>query len=142
MARADAPEAAAFFAGALAARRSAKALGPTFMIASSLAVSLIGVPCGIAFGLALRSSAEIVRDGPGFRLFGDRSLLHVIGSALANVVLGAALFFGPSVLILNFLDLIPLRGYDNHVWVVSMLIGAGIGKSIRWWRWKKTGEFA
>lgn len=61
---------------------------------------------------------------------------------MANVILGAALFFGPSIVLLNFFGLIPLRGYDNHVWLFSILIGVGIGKIIRWWRWKKTSEFA
>ena len=115
------------------------------MIPTWLAICVINIPCGVAFGLLfLRSSAEIVGNAhaPTFMLFGRGSLPAVVASGFVNAVLGVALFMVPSSFLLWAFDLLPLHGSDEAVWLLSLLSGTGIGKLIRWQRWKKSRDFA
>jgi hypothetical protein len=107
------------------------------MIPSWLTISIITVPCGILFGLTRASSEEIHRNRSGFMLFGSGTLLQLLASGVVNALLVALLFIGPSALLLNIFDLVPLYGNNHYVWGFSLLGGAAFGKFIRWRRWKK-----
>lgn len=117
------------------------------MISTSLAVSIIGITCGFAFGLLVRSDAEVhsvVSSGRpyGFMLFGSGSFPQLLASGIVNAILSVLLFLGPSLLLLNAFNLTPLSGNDYYVWIFSLLGGTGIGKLFRWWRWKNSRDFA
>ena len=113
------------------------------MIPPWLAVSAINIICGIAFGiLFMRSSVEMAKGKPPFLLFGRGSFAAVLASGLINALLGVALLMLPSAFLLRIFNLMPLSGANQTVWIFALLTGVGIGKAIRWWRWKKTHDFA
>lgn len=111
------------------------------MIPTWLTVILISIPCGFAFGLTQCSSAEASKKAPGFMLFGTGSFSQLLASGIVNAILNVVLFLGPSGILLNVFDLVPLCGYDYYVWVFSLLGGVAIGKTLRWWRWRRTCDF-
>lgn len=60
---------------------------------------------------------------------------------MVNAALVSLLFIAPSGLLLNIFDLAPLYGNNRYAWAFSLLGGTAIGKTFRWWRWKKKQDF-
>lgn len=114
---------------------------PAPAIASWLAISLITVPCGFLFGLTRACDAEKRRGPSGFMLFGSTTLPALMLSSLVNAVLVGLFLVVPSGVLLNLFDLVPFSGGDRYAWAGSLLGGAAIGKTVRWWRWKKNHHY-
>jgi hypothetical protein len=110
------------------------------MIPAWLEISLITAPCGVLCGVILQSCEETLSKPPGFMLFGDSTLFRLLASAVVNAILVLLLFIGPSSLLLNIFYLVPLYGNNHYALAFSLLGGVVIGKTVRWWRWKKTRD--
>jgi hypothetical protein len=110
-----------------------------------LTICIVNIPCGVALGLAfLRSDEERWKllQTASTRPFGSDSFFMILVVGLVKALFGAALLVVPSGLLLRLLGVAPLQGNFNLIWVVSMLAGLGLGKLIRWVRWKKRTDFA
>ena len=108
---------------------------------SLLLVVLVTVACAVPVGLLLRSAAETKSGSPEPRLFVLDGVLGLAATILEKVTVGFALFFGPSLTLLWLLHQIPESTFERRVWWTVNLAGIGIGKLIRWLRWRTTQDF-
>jgi hypothetical protein len=104
-----------------------------------LEVCLISVPCGVVFGLTLKSNAELIKeyqDNISKQTGGFKAFTRI----LVNLIIMLGTFFVPSFVLLEIFHLFPL--HNNYiVWGLSIWCGAIVGKIFRWWRWSKTCDF-
>ena len=118
-----------------------------FDIPKWIAVVLLTAPCSLVFGLLFmpsvpeRAALKPIRFLRLSFLFGSESVGQLLASGLAGALIGSALLFGPSYLLLALFHLLPVRGDAYVAWWSSLLLGAGLGKLIRWWRWRQRQDF-
>jgi hypothetical protein len=101
----------------------------------------IGIPIGIAFGAT--AWERKARQSPRSRLpFGQASVIAIALGGIANALLGLAVFLLPPYLVLDHLNLLPLRGQSQQAFFMSYLLSLGAGKLIRfcYWRWTYRGR--
>jgi len=97
-------------------------------------------PCGLIFGLLLRSAAE-AKCSPEPRLFVLDGVAGLIAALIERAVVGLTLIFLPSLTLLWLADSMPRGGFEGRVWWSANLLGIALGKLIRWLRWRRTQDF-
>lgn len=108
---------------------------------SLLLIVLVTGACAVPVGLLLRSAGETRSGSPGPRLLVLDGVLGLAATIVEKVIVGLALFFGPSLSLLWLLHEMPESTFERRVWWTVNLAGIGIGKLIRWLRWRTTQDF-
>lgn len=108
---------------------------------SLLLVVLITAACAVPVGLLLRSAAETKLGSPEPRLFVLDGALGLAATVVEKAAVGLTLFFGPSLTLLWLLHQMPESTFERRVWWTVNLAGIGVGKIIRWLRWRRTQDF-
>jgi len=107
---------------------------------SLVIIALVTAICGVPFGLLLRSGAEARRGSPEPTLFVPDGFVGMMAMIFEKAIFGLALFFVPSLGVLWLIDEIPAAGVEMRVWLMANLLGAGLGKWVRWHRWRRTQD--
>lgn len=106
-----------------------------------LIMAIITAACGLPLGLRMRSAAEIKSGYVEPCVFGLHSALGFTASMIVKLMEVLVLFFVPSLLLLHLLGHEPCNNLDAMGWWLSNYMGVGIGKWIRWLRWRRTQDF-
>lgn len=74
-------------------------------------------------------------------LFGASSTITAMASVLVSSLFGLAMFLGPPIIALEYLQLLPLRGNDMRWFFGTYIVCIGVGGLARYlfWRWRFRG---
>ena len=117
-------------------------MSPTF---DEVLLALITIACGLPLGLLIRSASEAKSGGRDPYWISLGGPLGLLVSIVINALLGGILFFIllfiPRWVALHILDVSPDSNDTRGMWGLLFLIGAGLGKWIRWLRWRRNQDF-
>ena len=104
-------------------------------------LSAVTASCGLPLGLMLRSAAESKSGSGEPPIFIVDGVAGFVGTLVTKALGVTVLFWVPSLLLLHLFGHDPRNDQEMRLWLLSNLIGVGVGKWIRWLRWRRTQDF-